>query len=240
MRQAHYFLAGVILLVPALFLVVGSGLTHDGSDRHLWIGLFTASLAIGLHTLLILFQIVTGRVLREAMRARPLGPEFLDELNRFFAEKKAYPLAGLSAAAIVAAGVLGFSARGFGISPVWHWAIGMAAVLINLWALKQEYASLRSNQRLVDRAADKLDEIDLELGELPAEPDEPDPGAARRLGLGFAIGSWLPYLYWALLEYRGDFSRVSLHPWLEGSLFGLFLFWLGVRAGRTPPATKQP
>ena len=240
MRQVHYFLAGAILLVPALLLVVGSGIAHDGSDRHLWVGLFTASLAVALHTLLILFQIITGRVLREAMRARPLGPEFLEELNHFFAEKKAYPLAGLAAASIVAAGVLGYSARGFGISPVWHWAVGLTAVGINLWAMQLEYASLRANQRLVDRAAAKLDEIDRALGELPAESEEPDPGAARKLGLSIAIGSWLPYLYWALFEYRGDFSRVSLHPWLEGSLFGLFVFWLGLRAERSGGATERP
>jgi len=241
MRQAHYFLTGVILLVPALLLVVASGLTHDGSDRHLWIGLFTASLAVAVHTLLILFLIITGRVLREAMRARPLGPEFLEELNVFFAEKKAYPLAVLGAASIVTAGVLGFSARGFGISPTWHMAMGLTAVLINLWTLQQEYVALRSNQRLIDRAANKLDEIDRELGDaLPLDPDQPDPGAARRLGLIIAVSAWFPYLYWVLLEHRGDFGRVSVHPWLEGSLFGLFVFWLGVRAGRPPQPANRP
>ena len=38
-----------------------------------------------------------GRILREAMRARALGPEWLAELNRFFAERRAYPLSVLAA-----------------------------------------------------------------------------------------------------------------------------------------------
>ena len=236
MRQAHYFLVGVILLVPALMILAGTGMTHDGSDRHLWVGLFTACLAIALHTLLIMFLIITGRVLREAMRARPLGPEFLEELNVFFAEKKAYPLAILGASSIVAAGVLGFSQRGFGISPTWHMAIGLGAVLLNLWTLPKEYAALRSNQRLIDRAANRLDEIDRESEEEELDPNEPDPGAARRLGIIIAISSWLPYLYWVVIEHGGKFDRVSVHPWLEGCLFGVFLYWLGVRAGRPAPS----
>jgi len=239
MRQIHYFLAGACLLVPGLLLVVASGIAQDGSDRHLWIGLFTASLAVALHTLLILFLVITGRVLREAMQARALGPEFLAELNVFFAEKQAYPLAGLAAAAIVAAGVLGFAARGFGISPYWHVALGVTAVLINLWALQQEYQALRSNQRLIDRAARELDAIDRELGELPEPPREPDPAQARKLGLTLTVAAWLPYLYWVLFEYRGDFSRVSVHPWLEISLFGVVLAWLGARALRGTHAADR-
>src|SRR5262245_10189643 len=104
MRMWHYFLAGALLLVPALFVAVGFGLTFDGSTRHLWAGLFAAALGVGLHTLVILFMLVTGRVIREAVRARALAPEFLVELNQFFGRKRAYPLAGLGAAALVAAG----------------------------------------------------------------------------------------------------------------------------------------
>jgi len=33
-------------------------------------------------------------------------------------------------------------------------------------------------------------------------------------------------LYWALVNWRGDFSRVSLHPWIEGSLFGVIIWWI--------------
>ncbi len=227
MRMVHYFTAGGLLYVLGLLAATLSGIEHDGSERHLWIGLFTATLGVAVHTLVILFVLVTGRVLREAMRARALPAGFLEELNRFFAEPRAYPLAVLGAFSVVAAGVLGMSARGFGISPGWHLAAGVAAVAVNLWALLEEYRVLRRNQVLVDRVAAELDRID--QGAAAGVPDGApgEPRSSARLGLTLLIGSWLPYLYWVLITWRGDFSRVSLHPWIEGSLLGLVLLVLG-------------
>jgi len=227
MRMWHYFLVGVLLLIPALGWTVFTGLTYDGSERHFWAGLMTGALAVGVHTLLILFVLITGRILREAMRARSLGPQFLAELNQFFAVRRAYPLAVLAAFSAVAAGVLGNTARGFGISPVWHWVAGIVAVAINLWALQEELRILRRNQELVDRVAAELDEIDRRAGE-PFVEQPADAPTVARWSLAVAFGAWGPYLYWALFEYRGDFSRVSLHPWIEASALG-FAVWLLAR-----------
>ena len=241
MRMRHYFAAAALLLVPALLAVLLSGFFHDASERHLWTGLLTAVLGVAVHTLVILFMLVTGRVLREAMRARALGPEWLAELNRFFSERRAYPMAVLGAFSLVAAGVLGMTARGFGISPAWHMLVGVLAVFANLWALSEEYRALRSNQSLIDRVAAELDRMDRDAAERGVAPGpesaspESDAKAVARLGLTLLVGSWLPYLYWALITWRGDFARVSLHPWIEGSLLGLVL-WLLARS----PARKQP
>ena len=227
MRMSHYFLVGVILLVPALGWTVVTGLGHDGTKAHFWSGLMTAALAVGVHTLLILFVLITGRILREAMRARSLGPEFLAELNEFFATRRAYPLAVLAAFSAVAAGVLGNTARGFGISPVWHWLAGFCAVGINLWALREELHILRRNQELIDRVAHELDEIDRRREE-PFVEEPADTPAVARWSLAVAIGAWMPYVYWGLFEYRGDFSRVSVHPWIETSVVA-FAVWLLAR-----------
>jgi len=241
MRMWHYFTAAVLLLVPALLATLFTGLLHDESERHLWTGLFTATLGVGVHTLVILFMLVTGRVLREAMRARSLGPQWLEELNRFFSERRAYPLAVLGAFSLVGAGVLGMSARGFEISPVWHMLVGVAAVVVNLWTLSEEYKALRVNQRLVDSVAGELDRIDREAaarGESPpgttAGEAGGDPRGVARFGLTLLVGSWLPYLYWGLITWRGDFSRTSLHPWIEGSILGL-LIWIFGRPSRSAP-----
>jgi hypothetical protein len=230
MRMRHYFLAFALLLVPALAWTVVTGLAGDGSgDAHLSAGLTTAILAVAVHTLLILFMLVTGRVLKEAMRTRPLGPDFLEELNRFFARKSAYPMAILASFAIVAAAVLGNASRGFGISPVWHYAVGLGATALNLWAIRQEARALLENQRLLDRAAAVLDRLDREREAAGTPPvEEPrDPRGPAKWGLIIALSSWLPYLYWALIVWHGKFANVSLHPWIEGSLFGLLLWWIG-------------
>lgn len=233
MRMWKYFVLGASLLALALLATVVAGLMHDGSPRHLWVGLFTVVLGVGVHTLVILFMLVTGRVLREAMRARSLGPEFLARLNDFFSRRSAYPLAVLGASTLVAAGVLGMSARGFDISPAWHMLLGLLAAGVNLWALQEEYKALRRNQELVDEVADELDRIDRATPPPPVDPAEGgDPRAVPRFGLTVAIGAWLPYLYWALITWRGDFSRVSVHPWLEASLFGVGLWWWSRRTLR--------
>jgi hypothetical protein len=150
--MVHYFTGLAALVPPALAAAAWTGFGSGGETHVAW-GLVAAVYTAGVHTLLILFVLVTGRVLKEAMIARPLGPEFLAELNEFFARKKAYPFAVLAASATAAAAVLGFAPRGFG-TPVWiHSAAGLAAIALNLWAIPREFGALRENQLLIDRAA---------------------------------------------------------------------------------------
>ncbi len=239
MRMWQYFLAGAALLVIALGLTILAGLAFDGSPRHLWAGLFTVALGVGVHTLVILFMLVTGRVLREAIRVRHLSEDFLRELNQFFARKSAYPLAGLGAASLVAAGVLGYGARGFDISPVWHWTIGSGAALLNLYALQREYSALRTNQQLIDRAArelDALDRADAARGAAPPTDPPSAPWLSQRNGLTLAIGAWLPYLYRTVIERHGRFDDVGVHPWLEISLVGVVVLFVARSRRAARPA----
>lgn len=231
MRMTHYFGALALLVIPALLGTAWTGFQGLGQAHVAW-GLFSAVLAAAAHVLLILFMLVTGRVLREAMRARPLGSEFLAELNHFFARKKAYPVAFFAAASVVAAAVLGYAHRGFGMQPWVHWLAGLAAIAVNLRALPIEVRALRENQDLLDRAARELDRIDRERRVAGAERarEEPfDPRGAAQWGLAVAAGAWFPYLYWALIVWRGDFARVGLHPWIEISAFGIVVWWIARR-----------
>jgi len=238
MRMVHYFTGLAALVIPALAWTAWTGFA-GGGEVHVGWGLFAAVYTAAVHTLLILFVLVTGRVLKEAMLARPLGPGFLAELNEFFARKKAYPFAVLAATATAAAAVLGFAPHGFGM-PVWiHWAAGLGAIGLNLWAIPNEHRALRENQALIDRAARELDRLDREReaaappgARLAEEVPVHDPARTARFGLILAVSAWFPYLYWALVVWRGDFARVSLHPWIEGSLFGLALFLVGAREAK--------
>ena len=44
MRMSHYYLLLALVLVPCLVATVVTGIWHDGSQRHLTLGLFTAIL----------------------------------------------------------------------------------------------------------------------------------------------------------------------------------------------------
>jgi hypothetical protein len=230
MRMTTYFRVFAYLLVPALGAAAWTGFM--GAESHLTTGLVCSILAVGTHSLLILFMIVTGRVLREAVRVRDLPQDFLDELNTFFADRRAYPAAGLASTLIVTAAVLGYGNYSFGLPPAIHMLTGLGALFYNLYALTLESSALMENQRLLDRAAFELDASDAR-GESPIA--EPSPGTISPMPWGptLALGAWLPYLYWGLVTWRGDFSAVSIHPWIEFSSFGVLLILLSIRGRRS-------
>jgi hypothetical protein len=94
--------------------------------------------------------------------------------------------------------------------------LGIAALAFNLWALTLELAALRDTEVLLDRTARALDAIDRERG--PEPPFEEEPPAPARTWVILAGSAWLPYLYWALIEWKGDFGRVSpLFPLVCGT-----------------------
>lgn len=233
MRMQHYFLGAVAVTAPALLLTAGLGI-FGHPELHLKVGLVTAMAAVGTHTLAILFMIVTGRVLKAAMAARSLPPEFLTELNEYFRSKAAYPAALLAATATVAAAVLGYGAPALGLSPAVHMLAGVLALVVNLWAFPLELRALRENQTLIDRAAGTLDAIDRDLARRGTLP-QPEPIDARTIARGaliVAVSAWMPYLYWALVVWRGDFGKASVHPWLEVSVLALLVWWIARREAR--------
>lgn len=234
----HYFTAALVVVIPALLATTWLGISGQ-VDLHFKVALVTAIGTVGVHSLLIMFFILTGRILREAMQARELGSQFLAELNEFFARKRVYPAAIFGAVSIVAAGVLSMAQREFGWSPSTHIIAGVAALIVNLWAFPLELRSLRENQGLVDRVAEELDRIDQSLemrGELPEEQPL-EPAAIARGGLIIGISAWMPYFYWVFVEWRGDFSKTSVHPWVEVSLLG-FGVWLLARGARPEKARE--
>lgn len=225
----HYFATLTGLATILLVLATWAGLA--GSPNHLYLGLSAAITAGATHSLVILFSIVAGRVLREAIRARSLGDELLQDLNEFFAKKAAYPAALIAVLLIAAASVLGFGNRAFGLPPEVHMITGLVALVVNLWAFSVEGKALLANQGVLDRAAAQLDAIDQAARDAGEEEDfvEAEPVNLKRIGWSLTIGAWLPYLYQALILWKGDFGRVSIHPWLEGSLLGIWLLWLATR-----------
>ncbi len=231
----HYFSAMALLVAPALVLTAISGIWLSGTATHLSLGLFTAVFAVATHTLMIVFMIVTGRVLKVAVQSRSLAADYLEELNLFFARKSSYPAAVLAATSIVATGVLGYGQRGFGLSPMVHMLVGLAAVVLNLWALTVEYRTLAENQTLLDRTATELDRLDREVGEPEEDPGEPMRFSPPVRWLLASLVVWGPWLYWGLVVWRGSFDRLDpLFLWgtTFTSLFCVACAWIlrGVRA----------
>ena len=242
MRMTHYFMALALLVAPALLATVGTGIWYEGGNLHLSVGLVAASLTVAAHTLVILFMIVTGKVMKAAMESRPLPPVFLEELNQFFAKKKAYPVAVFAAVAVTAVAVLGYAQHAFGMPGSVHMLLGMGAVLFNLWALQIEVQALRENQLLLDKTAIELDRIDRD-SDVPYPEVEPQVvwHTPTQGWLIVAASAWAPYLYWVMVEWGGDFARVgATFPILTGavSLGALVASWL-TRGAPGPQESTQ-
>jgi hypothetical protein len=110
-----------------------------------------------------------------------------------------------------------------------HVCVGLAALVLNGHALAHGVRALRANQQLLDRAARELDRLDAAGAPVRSGAGEPQwsVGPSARW-LVFALSAWAPYLYWALVVWRGAFGRVP--PALPAlcalvSLFGLAQAW---------------
>lgn len=229
--MSQYYLGLAVLVAPALLATLLLGIFHDGSLKHTYAGLFTSISCVALNTLFILFMIVTGRVLKAAMQARSLRPEFLTELNQFFAKKTAYPMALVAATLAVTTAVLGHG-RFIGV-PAWvHLVLGLITVLVNLLGIPACLRVLGENQKLLDRVARELDRLDETEGPVPEGTGDPE----WRFGLRtrwfiFATSAWLPYLYWALVVWRGEFDKVPT-TFLVVTVLASATGFVGAFAGR--------
>ena len=83
MRMFHYYVIVSAVVVPALLVTTWLGINGQ-TEEHFTFALVTAIATVGAHSLMILFMILTGRILKEAVKSRKLSQEFLDELNDFF------------------------------------------------------------------------------------------------------------------------------------------------------------
>lgn len=232
MRMIHYF--GALSGVATALLLAAAWTGIEVVPQHLAVGLAGSVTAVAAHSLVIIFMIVSGRILREAIRARSLDDAFLAELNRFFERRAAYPTALFAVLATAAAAVLGYGQRAFGLPAIVHPLSGVAALAFNLLAFTIELRALSENQRLMDRAASELDRIDREIASrvVPTSAgDAASEALARLVHLGWtvALGAWLPWLYQVVIVWRGSASRVSLHPWIELSAVGLAILVLARR-----------
>lgn len=241
MRMSHYVFGAACVVVPLLLGAAVLGIFGQ-PEMHFKLALVAAILTVGMHTLFIMFMIITGRILREAVKSRNLSSEFLDELNVFFKRKNAYPASIFGAVSIVAAGVLGYGAPALGLPTSLHWLAGLAALTYNLWAIPIELRTLRENQLLVDRVAAKLDTLDAETLARGEELPEDEEITAENIAFGAGVVTfsiWLPYFYWVFVVWRGDFSTTSVHPWIEISL-GAALIWFLARREISNRAPQEP
>jgi hypothetical protein len=234
MRMSHYYLSLLVLSVLGLLASAIGGVL--GADWHLMVALPTAMLVVGLHSLVILFVLIGSRLMREGVNNCGLSEDNLDRSNAYFKQVTGLFLSLGGAFSVVAAGVLGYGHRAFGFPPEVHLLAGLLAAFLTFAAIPFEWASLRLVEGLLDQTRETLDAIDRERADQGLGPvDEehvPEKDSPSQIGLFIAIAPLCIYLYQVLIVWRADFERVSLHPWMEVSVVG---FWLWFRGRQKAP-----
>ena len=240
MRMSTYYMSLLTLAVVGLLATATAGMLAWSS--HLMLGLITAFVVVGLHSLVILFMLICSRLLREGIENCGLSPDYLKRSNDFFRERGGFFLALAGAFSIVTAGVLGYSKHAFEIPVVVHMSAGFIAMLITFIAIPIELQALRNAEDLLDEARellDREDEIRAKRGEAPVGADhKPYKDSPRAIAAFVLLVPVLIYFYQVLIVWGSDFSKVSVHPWMEISAIGLLMLVFAKRTEKDVPSSQ--
>ncbi len=230
MRMSQYYLS---LLSFALLGLAATALAGvSGSGHHLTIALPTALVVVGLHSSVILFALIGSRLMREAANNCGLSADYLDRSNAYFRRVSGLFLSLGGAFSIVAAAVLGYGNRAFGLPPEVHLLVGIGAAALTLISIPYEYATLKSVERLLDQSRAALEAQDQARAAQGLEPVDadcvPQKDSPVQIAIFVTMAPLMAYLYRGLIVWQGRFDQVSVHPWIEIAAVGLVL-WIRAR-----------
>lgn len=180
MNQILARLAAITLLALLVTYAVGlysqarSGLLEANDPAyplHLGLGLFSVFICLGVHCLVFIYFLGTGRWVKEVAQAYRLPDEPLPKLTREL-KRKTFPVALMAMLVPIAT-----AAAGAGVAtqhPFWPWqlhlTLGTLTVLANGWAFVVEHRNVSINAGVIDEVMREVDRIRAEHG-LPSNAE---------------------------------------------------------------------
>jgi hypothetical protein len=136
---------------------------------HFLLGLFAVLVTLGVHCLIFIYFLGTGRWVKEVALAYRLPDAPLPRLTRDL-KRRTFPLALLAMLVPIATAAAGAAAQ----RQEWDWKIhaglAAAALLVNLWAFVIEYRNVSINAGVIDDVMREVDRIRAEHG-LPSNAE---------------------------------------------------------------------
>jgi hypothetical protein len=169
--------AVVFLLLVAAFSVGllsqlrGARLNADDSTfpLHIYLGLGAVLATLAIHCLVFIYFLGTGRWVKEVGIAYQLPDEPWPKLTREL-KRRTFPVA-------LAAMLVGIAAAAAGAGTWWqgwhwtlHFALALATLLVNAWALQVEHRNVEINADIIDNVMVEVDRIRAERG-LPSNAE---------------------------------------------------------------------
>jgi hypothetical protein len=155
--------------------VVGSeswlrGGLRDPADQvsyplHLYLGLFGVMFNLGLHCLVFIYFLGTGRWVKEVALAYELPDAPLPRQTRDL-KRATFPPALLAMLVPIGAAAAGMAQlQQYG---AWAWALhaalALATLAVNVWAFRIEYRNVATNAGLIDQVMHEVDRVRAERG----------------------------------------------------------------------------
>jgi hypothetical protein len=137
--------------------------------QHFFLGLISVLMTLGLHCLVFIYFLGTGRWVKEVALAYRIPDEPLPRLTRDL-KRRTFPLALLAMLVPIAAAAAGAAAQ----RQEWPWyvhaSLATLTLLVNVWALLIEYRNVSINAGIIDQVLVEVDRIRAEHG-LPSNAE---------------------------------------------------------------------
>ncbi len=137
---------------------------------HIYLGLIAVTAALGMHCLVFIYFLGTGRWVKEVALAYKIPDEPLPRLTREL-KRAAFPPALFAMLVPIAAAAAGAGVATAGWHWAWHATLAVAALAVNAWAFVVELRCVDTNAGVIDRVMAEVDRIRAERG-LPSNAEE--------------------------------------------------------------------
>src|SRR5262245_40091871 len=162
-----------LVVLTAAFLLgalsnVRGGLTNLEDPTyplHQYLGLFAVIFNLVLHCLIFIYFLGTGRWVKEVAAAYGLPDDPLPKQTRQL-KRSTFPpslLAMLLPIGVAAAGMAQLQHR-VAWAPLLHTVLAVLSLVVNVWALRLCYRSVRTNGELIDRVMQEVERLRAERG----------------------------------------------------------------------------
>jgi hypothetical protein len=146
--MAQALLTAVLLGLGGLATTAIVGLRGDDISRHISFGIYSTLITLLAHSMMMFYLIGKGKAVKDAMAEHGVTG---DHARRIAAARKpVFSIGTLAMAVTMSAAILGASVDTGVLPPIAHGAIGLAAVICNLVALRTEIIALSTSSRVVE------------------------------------------------------------------------------------------
>lgn len=181
---------------------------------HFSSGLFTCIFGVGLHTLVIIYFVGTGRTIKAAIQDIQLPQAFLARSNEWY-HSRGFLFAGLSCVFLVTTLVLGGALDSGRRSLLWgHTIFAYFTVFFNVFTWYYEYPFIKRNNQLLRDIDTFLEKNPVPKGPLPPPVGEIKPPMPFLLGqklVFYGVTILFPYVF---LKQGWGWDRLSFWPFL--------------------------